>query len=312
MWTSGIHLLIALTLIVGQGSTTPTDATVDLPSLPIRDADFDSVKTHLHKGHVKATPQEPDKYFHESTFSPHYDGRFADRVLNYEEQNGYLQGLVRTYLSAMNDIGVETFIMHGTLVGWWWNRKILPWDSDIDVMVSETSMYHMAQYYNMTVHHYLLPNKTTANDYLLEINPRYDFTGLDPSNHIDARWIDMETGLFIDITTLRRDASADALGVDGALMVKDTHHYLYDDIYPLRESTIEGVPVLVPFNYAKIVTEEYGQKALTRDNFANHHFDQEKKLWVPLPGISSQPKPAFSRGRGAKPGRRVGNPRVGF
>lgn len=24
----------------------------------------------------------------------------------------------------MNDLGVETWIMHGSLLGWWWNQKV--------------------------------------------------------------------------------------------------------------------------------------------------------------------------------------------
>lgn len=26
--------------------------------------------------------------------------------------------------------------MHGSLLGWWWGQKVLPWDTDIDVYVS--------------------------------------------------------------------------------------------------------------------------------------------------------------------------------
>ena len=36
--------------------------------------------------------------------------------------------------------------MHGTLLGWYWNRKVMPWDSDLDVMVSEKSLHFLASY----------------------------------------------------------------------------------------------------------------------------------------------------------------------
>jgi hypothetical protein len=32
--------------------------------------------------------------------------------------------LIQTYLATFADIGVETWIMHGSLLGWWWNRKV--------------------------------------------------------------------------------------------------------------------------------------------------------------------------------------------
>ncbi|KAK5165904.1 mannosyltransferase [Saxophila tyrrhenica] len=97
---------------------------------------------------------------------------------------------------------------------------------------------------------------------------------------IDARWNDMDVGLFIDITTLRRNKTADALGTDGAMMVKDKHHYMYDDIFPLRDSVFEGVAVKVPFAYTDVLIEEYGADALTKRIFYNFVFDAEKGEWI--------------------------------
>ena len=31
---------------------------------------------------------------------------------------------MQSYLSTMTDIGVDTWIIHGTLLGWWWNRQV--------------------------------------------------------------------------------------------------------------------------------------------------------------------------------------------
>ena len=88
-------------------------------------------------------------------------------------------------------------------------------------------MHFLASYYNMTVHHHRLPHIPEGRDYMLEINPHYvERTEADRLNVIDARWIDTETGLFIDITTIRRDDTRVLNGVEGALMVKDRHHYL--------------------------------------------------------------------------------------
>ena len=116
-------------------------------------------------------PSTPDKYFHESTFSSHYDARFGQQQLQYYDQRRHLSALVRAYLSTMNDIGAETWLMHGSLLGWYWNRKIMPWDSDIDVQITEKSMQHLANFYNMTVYRFTLPYSGGSRDYLLEINP---------------------------------------------------------------------------------------------------------------------------------------------
>lgn len=188
---------------------------------------------------------------------------------------------MQTYLSTMNDIGAETWIMHGSLLGWFWNRKIMPWDSDIDVQMSEQSMGHLANYYNMTIHHYKLPGIPEGRDYMLEINPHWSNGSIaDKMNMIDARWVDTETGLFIDITTLRRNVTAEAEGHEGYMMCKDRHHYNYTDIFPLRESIFEDTPVKIPYAYTDLLVEEYGTKSLVQKNYENHHFDQETMEWV--------------------------------
>lgn len=50
--------------------------------------------------------------------------RFTDVVLNYEDQKSNLSMLMQSYLFTMRDLGAETWIMHGTLMGWWWNQKV--------------------------------------------------------------------------------------------------------------------------------------------------------------------------------------------
>jgi len=279
----GIALAFTLATCAVPSRATPLLETPQHLSVIKRHADFESVRTRLERDHSGTGGDDPDKYFHESTFHPHYDGRFAEKPLKYNDKRVHLTALMQTYLSTMNDIGAETWIMHGSLLGWWWNGKIMPWDSDVDVQMSEKSMHHLADFYNMTVHHYKLPGVSEGRDYLLEINPHYTNSSInDTLNVIDARWIDTDTGLFIDITTLRRNETAEAMGKQGAMMCKDKHHYMYEDIFPLRQSTFEDVPVNIPWAYSDLLIEEYGQKALTRQTFENHHFDQETMEWIPM------------------------------
>ncbi|KAM0703970.1 hypothetical protein Q7P35_008976 [Cladosporium inversicolor] len=174
----------------------------------------------------------------------------------------------------MGGIGAETWLMHGSLLGWYWNRKIMPWDSDIDVQITEKSMQHLAEFYNMTVHRFNLPNEGHTRDYLLEINPNWaNPSTTDSNNKIDARWLDMTTGLYVDITTLRRDLQAEASGTKGALMCKDKHRYVNEDIFPLRDTMFENVPAKVPFAYADVLTQEYGASSLQNTIYMGHRFD---------------------------------------
>lgn len=240
----------------------------------------------------KRRKDPPEKYFRESSFHPHYDGRFATKEVAYADRKTALIGLVRSYLTSMNEIGIQTWIMHGSLLGWWWNKRIMPWDTDLDVMVSEQAMEHLASYYNMTIHHHRYDDGQSGRDYMLEINPHFRNTSeADKYNRIDARWVDTKTGLFIDITTLHRNVSAEAEGKVGAMMSKDRHHYDVKDIFPLRETVFEDTPCLVPYGYTELLIEEYGPMSLIKRDFANHHFDQLTMEWLPVVNPKGDKRP---------------------
>ncbi|KAH7336569.1 LicD family-domain-containing protein [Rhexocercosporidium sp. MPI-PUGE-AT-0058] len=221
-----------------------------------------------------------DKYFHFIHITT--AGKFADHQLGYRERKQALSNLIQTYLATFSDIGVETWLMHGTLLGWWWNRKILPWDSDSDVQVTEASMHYLASYYNMSVFHYKTPRIPEGRDYMLEINPHYvNREQSDKLNVIDARWVDTTSGLFIDITTARYNLTHPAGA--GMLSCKDGHEYRDSYIFPLRDTFFEGTPAKIPFAYKAVLEAEYHQKALTLTEFEGHHFDDQKYEWIPVP-----------------------------
>ncbi|RMZ78316.1 hypothetical protein DV737_g3935, partial [Chaetothyriales sp. CBS 132003] len=238
-----------------------------LQSISSAEADFLDVRVNLESDRSLRGNAE-EKYFQESTFHQHYDGRFASHKLQDDLRLPQLTALMQSFLSTMDDIGAETWIMHGTLLGWWWNGKLLPWDSDIDVQVTEQTMGFLAKFYNMTEYHFTFPDNKDGVTYLLEINPHYvNGTTADTLNVIDARWIDTQTGLFIDISTVRLNHAARAQGIEGALIVKDKHHYLERDLFPLRDGFFEGFHVKIPFDYEWLLVEEYGQKSLTLTTF---------------------------------------------
>ncbi len=67
------------------------------------------------------------KYFHEpggDDLLGHYDKRFFKGVVSYEERTDTLHHMIRAYLNRFHELGLETWIAHGTLLGWWWNGKV--------------------------------------------------------------------------------------------------------------------------------------------------------------------------------------------
>ncbi|OOG00837.1 hypothetical protein ASPCADRAFT_125846 [Aspergillus carbonarius ITEM 5010] len=222
------------------------------------------------------------KYFHEPGRDDtlgHYDSRFFQgEPVPDAERSTTLTHMIRAYLNFFEDNGLETWIAHGTLLGWWWNGKIMPWDWDIDTQVMDTTLLHLADRFNQTVVQYTTTNPTVERRYLLDVNPwarqRDRGMGL---NIIDARWIDISTGLYIDITGLSR-LQADK---PTEWECKNGHKYQTQDIYPLRTSTFEGVTAKVPFRYDAVLTEEYSKTALTATQFHDHTWDPTLEEWVP-------------------------------
>ena len=214
----------------------------------------------------------PDKYFHESSFDAHYDGRFGTKKLSYAEKRRDLRNLALSYLSTMAEIGIETWIMHGSLMGWWWNKKIMPWDEDLDVQMTEESINFLANYYNMTVYHFATDDVPGGKNYMLEINPYYAVR--DRKSHeskmnvIDARWIDVVSGLYVDITAVWK--KSDHKAGEDILVSKDGHEYAEKYVFPLRETTFEGVPALIPFAYSEVLAAEYGEASLINNDFKGY------------------------------------------
>ncbi|GBF59713.1 hypothetical protein TMEN_1671 [Trichophyton mentagrophytes] len=225
------------------------------------------------------------KYFDEPGMDDtlrHYDSRFFKGVVEPADRVESLTDMIRAYLQFFHENGLETWIAHGTLLGWWWNGKILPWDWDLDTQVSSNTLVYLGEYLNQTVYNYTgsKPGSRRKRQYLLDVNPAsQDRHRGDGQNVIDARWTDISNGIYTDITGISE------LNYDtepGVLSDKNFHQYREADIYPLRQSICEGVPASIPFNYIGILAAEYGNASLWRITYENHSWNHELQKWVPL------------------------------
>jgi hypothetical protein len=304
--------LLLLTLSLLPPTTTapiePHPLAVRRRSAPF--ASLQGLTTLSHDFSTLESVTHPTKFFHESTFSQHYDGRFASDELPHHTRLFHLRLMLKAYMATMERIRIQTWLMHGCLLGWWWNTQIMPWDTDIDIMVDELGMQELGGWWNMSVHHFsaadlesMKPNtkgegpddkrlreeiEKVGKKYLLEVNPYYANTSThDTLNVIDARWIDTATGLFIDITTLHVQptlhdtySTADEDEDDIELYTKDQHAYSSSQMFPLRTTTFEGVVVHVPYDYEGILLDEYGPRAITHTWFRGWRFDTSSLEWV--------------------------------
>jgi len=237
---------------------------------------------------VWAAPKQDTKYFHEPggrDDTGHYDARYFHEVVDYDIRVDTLHHLILSWLRMTRKEGIETWIAHGTLLGWWWNARLLPWDWDIDVQVSADTLTMMGNKYNMTTHQYKSEDGTVEREYLLDVNPWiWQRVRGDGMNIIDARWIDVRNGLFIDITGI---AETEPDKNPGVLHCKNYHRYHYEDIWPLRETQFEGVHALIPYNFDEILIKEYNAKALVVTEYEGHRWNTHTKLWEPAADVPS-------------------------
>ncbi|KAL5002566.1 LicD family-domain-containing protein [Aspergillus recurvatus] len=223
---------------------------------------------------------EEYKYFQEpgnDEIHAHYDSRFFKDPVPKEQRSQVLTHIIHSYFEFFNSHSLETWLAHGTLLGWWWNGKIMPWDWDIDTQVSEATLFRLADEFNGTVAQYNTTNPDAQHSYLLDVNPwarqRDRGKGL---NIIDARWIDMQTGLYIDITGLSK-LNKEKPNEWGC---KNNHNYMLSDIYPLRASFFEGVAAKVPYRYESVLIDEYSEKALSETHYNHYTWDAQQEEWV--------------------------------
>lgn len=258
-------------------------------------------ETLQHPAHSLVAIEEPSsfsssKYFHEAPQDHHFDERFFQSTFSSKyERVATLGRLARAYLRFCTHANVTTWLAHGTLLGWHWNQRSLPWDNDVDAQVAETDLKTLAKY-NQTVVYDLhgFGRASSAHIYLLDVSSAIHDRGADAANTIDARFIDAHTGMFVDITavspatdyeeslfeiidpTYREVLQSAAvepllksnrtvqLAMQAAALVqqkqvlccKNRHCYLASELH-LKDTTFEGVPAKVPVAHKSILSREY-------------------------------------------------------
>lgn len=151
------------------------------------------------------------KYFHEAQLlgtlkGTHFDWRFFKKshYSTYEHQ-AILHRLSRAWLRFANLIGLHTWLAHGTLLGWYWNGFNMPWDLDLDVQMTMQSLFLLARNYNQSVVVDFSDVSETSGVhlYFVDVSPHiFDRENGNGKNVIDARFIDMDSGMYVDITGL--------------------------------------------------------------------------------------------------------------
>ena len=191
------------------------------------------------------------KFFKESKFSTHLDLRFGRFLPSPNSKDYSIRKLHEAWVKFTTTYNLVSWLAHGTLLSWFWSQSPFPWDDDIDLQVLLSDLQSKYIHFDREVF---------ENRYLFEINPNSACRQNQPNNIIDARFIDQETGYFIDITALR--------ATEQQLQCKTPHTYSERFMFPLRKSHYMGSEVWIPNRAVDVLLKEYGSSSLSNENFS--------------------------------------------
>ncbi|OAQ62844.1 mannosylphosphorylation protein (Mnn4) [Pochonia chlamydosporia 170] len=229
-----------------------------------------------------------DQFFHTSKFESHasnhdsthgYDSRYMTKPLNELARRDVARALVQSYLTTCRELHVKTWLMGGSLLGWWWGKKMMAWDYSSNVQITESDLHFLAAYHNGTIHFHKLNSMQKGKKYLLEISPDYmNREQGGARDAVDGRWIDLGTGLYLNLTAVRYNPDHER--GEGMLYSKNGQEFHDTLLYPLRDTTFEGVPAKIPFRYKEVLAGKYGDGALKNTYYKGHKFDVAEMQWV--------------------------------
>lgn len=232
----------------------------------------------------------------------HYEWRFFNGALRYLKQGWnrdellirekvLLDRILRNWFRFANENGIISWIAHGPLLSWYWDGLLFPFDEDIDIQMPAEELARFSKLYNQTL---VIEDLTEGfGKYFIDCSTFIHHRGKShKENHIDARFIDIDTGSYIDITGLGVSdeqppekynelvAEAERTGqVKKVYNCRNLHFSSYDELLPLRFTMMGGVPLYIPNKVEEILRDEYSQ-GMTSYTYEGFYFVDAINLWI--------------------------------
>ncbi|CUM65346.1 uncharacterized protein PRCAT00002981001 [Priceomyces carsonii] len=250
--------------------------------------DFDKSLLETVNLELRSHP-DYSKYFHEALVvesgdGEHFDWRFF-RSIKYSdyERRAILHRLTRAWLQFTNSIGIVSFLAHGSLLGWYWNGMSLPWDQDVDVQITTKSLLLLARNYNQTVVcDFQKGFSYGVGSYLIDVGSSFFSRSKDNgANLVDARFIDIESGFYVDITALSFTKASETILLESSDSV-ELNQLLDSDFLIKKDSCTESNEKLYEDCFTK---RELLQRNQSLFNCRNHHFYILEELTPLIPTL---------------------------
>lgn len=300
------------------------NGTIELPLEPLDDSITES--NYVDAITYSLAEQDPPKFFLETKLlekhpqkwlGEHYDWRFFNGLtVGKDEQILLLHRLIKNYLNFARQHGLVTWIAHGLLLLWYWNGMAFPWDTDIDVQMPIMDLHLLSRRFNQTLVVENVGNEELGfngmGKYFVDVTSSITHrTSGNGKNNIDGRFIDVDTGLYIDITGLAlTDTPAPPrydylIDIDSekkrvvelaleegsvnhevknqllqAYNCRNNHFSTYEELSPLLLGLVENQPLYVPGNFVMTLNYEYNLKGMTDKTFRDYSYLNNFRMWV--------------------------------
>ncbi|KAJ3268970.1 hypothetical protein HDV01_001958 [Terramyces sp. JEL0728] len=176
---------------------------------------------------------------------------FSIQNFDFPHENA-MADLLESFAIWADSIQLPYWLSHQTLAGYHFGGKILPWCRQLTVQTPANSLYQFLT----------LPTLKMGN-LELEINPHFPIRTNQTNNIADARFVDHEKGIFIEI----RGVSL----IKGRVQDKSGMKYKFTDVFPLVRSTFEGIPTWRPQSYKSILdVDQPWWKSGTSNHYKYH------------------------------------------
>ncbi|CAK9439899.1 uncharacterized protein LODBEIA_P39990 [Lodderomyces beijingensis] len=276
---------------------------------------LDSISTTF-----SATPNKnsESRYFKEATMRLndgnrdsgwHYDWRFFNGKLSYNNHRTaiILERLMRNWFKFTTKHNIVSWIAHGPLLSWYWNGGVFPFDNDLDMQMPIEHLIKLGELFNQTI--VVEDMHEGFGKYMIDVGTFIHNRKIsERGNHIDARFIDIETGVYIDLTGISSSGAVPPGKCyqniqddkdEGPLLQHEeetfndrrVHFYHFSQISPLKLSMIDGVPCYVPNSIIKRLKYEYAEDSLARSDYDDWFFVPRLGNWIHFDDLEQVFKP---------------------
>ncbi|AQZ16948.1 MNN4 (YKL201C) and YJR061W [Zygosaccharomyces parabailii] len=223
--------------------------------------------------HPALAPKYLSEAAHISQFAGmgyHRDKRFFNGGLveEYQEYQARLNSLIRTWLRFTRANGLLTWVAHGSLYGYLYNAKNFPWDNDYDVQMPIRHLHLLSEYFNQSL---VLEDPREGNGkFLVDVGTSITVrTNGNDQNNIDARFVDIDSGLYVDIT--------------GLSVSSNPQRDNFKDWYEQKKKTINMEQGMKEFKNPEVGDGLAAMDINTLAQYAKDHdseFNKEQKEWI--------------------------------